>query len=588
MTLLTDPSAATTAQRLSVVLKKLAYAFLLVLAVGGLGIELLGVASGGISVGVVPGLVVLTALVPFGHRAPVRYGSVAAGVLVADTVALVLTGSDTYLAPLGGFLPTETLVGLLFVLYLCWRSPAGSAVVVTGALVASAVLSVLLRGVLGGFLDVDALPRTAVLGGIQLFFAVGTGLYLRSRRTYASDNPTLRLLISQLPAIVVLGSMLMLQTLSLSGPPLSAAIVLIASVTTSVLAVFGPARPSEATVLGAVTLVLMAALLWLLPYSAATSQPIPLAVVMAGLVLTTNVSRLAEVGDAARAVGAEVAAVVFALVVIPNETSFLELFGQIFLGGVAFGFAVGFGVYFRMRENSRRQMVEAAAASAQHNERMALARELHDIVAHHVTGIVVQAQAASMVARTSPETASEALDTITDSGTEALAAMRRLVASMRGTEPAGATPATERATVDLEADLAELVNGTGDGTSDQRAPRVDLAVDLDRTVPQEVARSALRLVQESVTNSEKHALDVSVIQVSVTARNEVLRVRVTDDGSGTRAVPPGGSGGYGLVGMRERVELLGGRFSAGRGEHIGWRVEAWLPMSAPEEEDESR
>jgi signal transduction histidine kinase len=77
----------------------------------------------------------------------------------------------------------------------------------------------------------------------------------------------------------------------------------------------------------------------------------------------------------------------------------------------------------------------------------------------------------------------------------------------------------------------------------------------------------------------KHALGAKTVQVQVTMGADELHVKVSDDGVARRTDPVGGSGGYGLVGMRERVELLGGRFSAGPASPVGWRVEAWLPIA---------
>jgi signal transduction histidine kinase len=206
---------------------------------------------------------------------------------------------------------------------------------------------------------------------------------------------------------------------------------------------------------------------------------------------------------------------------------------------------------------------------------MALARELHDVVAHHVTGIVVQAQAALMVAENNPGVAVPALEKIERSGTEALKAMRTLVGSLRdGTAAwaAGDTGMAEQATTDLAGDLAGLAeNFTG--------PPVELELDLPDQLPHEVGRSVLRLVQESLTNVGKHAPDASVVRVLVAVTlSDILHIRVADDGTQRPADPAGGSGGYGLVGMRERVELLGGRFDAGPSGYVGWSVEAWLPL----------
>nr|WP_246300470.1 histidine kinase [Actinopolyspora biskrensis] len=210
---------------------------------------------------------------------------------------------------------------------------------------------------------------------------------------------------------------------------------------------------------------------------------------------------------------------------------------------------------------------------------MALARELHDVVAHHVTGIVVQAQAGFTVAERNPQAARESLERISASGTEALTAMRRLVGSMRDAESSASGGIGGHPSTDLRADLRELVErdgaaGTGVGTR--------LEVELATEVPQEVARSALRLVQEAVTNSEKHGRDVSVVDVTVRTVARELLVRVEDDGSPGGGSPAGGSGGYGLVGMRERIELLGGTLAAGPAPRSGWQVEARLPLTESE------
>jgi signal transduction histidine kinase len=97
-------------------------------------------------------------------------------------------------------------------------------------------------------------------------------------------------------------------------------------------------------------------------------------------------------------------------------------------------------------------------------------------------------------------------------------------------------------------------------------------------VPPELAQSVIRLVQESLTNARKHAAGVSRIDVDVRTGDGVVRVRVADDGTSQHTSPVGGSGGFGLVGMRERVELLGGSFNAGPTGGSGWTVVAELPL----------
>ncbi|WP_189157454.1 sensor histidine kinase [Lentzea pudingi] len=222
--------------------------------------------------------------------------------------------------------------------------------------------------------------------------------------------------------------------------------------------------------------------------------------------------------------------------------------------------SVGSGMYFRARDNERASQLAASVAAAQNAERMALARELHDVVAHYVTAIVVHAQAGQLNREI------DVLPVIASSGTEALTAMRRLVGTMRDeSSPAG--PAASSSLMD---DVRELAAESG-------LP-VRLTSDLRDAVPQELARSVLRLVQESLTNTQKHASAVSSVEVSLSSGDGVLHLAVLDDGVAS-GVPVGGSGGYGLVGMRERVELLGGTFSAGRREPTGWTVRAELPIT---------
>nr|WP_246381597.1 histidine kinase [Prauserella isguenensis] len=229
---------------------------------------------------------------------------------------------------------------------------------------------------------------------------------------------------------------------------------------------------------------------------------------------------------------------------------------------------------------------------------MALARELHDVVAHHVTGIVVQAQAVRIVAEQNPHVVADSLGQIENAGTEALAAMRRLVRSMRG-EAGDAGAGTgeqsgpgEQATTDLDSDLRKLATSAVHGVP------VQLDVDVPPGLPQEVARSALRIVQEALTNVSKHASGAAAAWVTVRGGNgdpesgdgrDQLHIRVADDGGPGDPGPLAAVGGYGLVGMRERVELLGGTLTAGRprdrdGERDdGWVVEAWLPLQGEEE-----
>ncbi|MET1074661.1 MAG: histidine kinase [Umezawaea sp.] len=342
------------------------------------------------------------------------------------------------------------------------------------------------------------------------------------------------------------------------------------------LAVLTPLRPFD-TALAAATAVLVGSVL-LRIVDVAPSVPIA-----GGLVISETAALMALIAILVRqeprwralvAVLVLIAVTVASRWIRPDYYEGLEyggpsLWSSLITGSVMLVLSLGTGLYFRSRDRERTRGVEAEILEAQHAERMALARELHDVVAHYVTSIVVHSQAAEAVLELNPDAAREVLPVITNSGTEALAAMRRLVGTLRGSEVAG------HGEVDSTSDLAEDLRAV----ADQSNLPVHLEFDLTDQVPPEFERSVLRLVQESLTNSRKHASDVSRVDVSVSTKEGAVHVRITDNGRGTRQVPIGGSGGYGLVGMRERVELLGGAFTAGTRSGDGWEVRASIPIS---------
>ena len=220
--------------------------------------------------------------------------------------------------------------------------------------------------------------------------------------------------------------------------------------------------------------------------------------------------------------------------------------------------AVTAGRYRRLLERSRAEKAAAAEERARRDERLDMARELHDVVAHHVTGMLVQAQAALVVAEQDKGKACAMLNGIIDGGTDALGAMRLMVKTLRDNGAAAATG-------DLSADLLQLVEKSG--------LQVRANVELASEVPPELGRSVLRLVQEALTNVRKHAVDATDVEVDVRLGAGAVMLSVVDNGTAR----PSHSGGFGLVGMRERVHELGGRFFAGAtGE--GWLVTAELPL----------
>jgi signal transduction histidine kinase len=349
-----------------------------------------------------------------------------------------------------------------------------------------------------------------------------------------------------------------------------------------VLAVLTPRRPFDSAVSAAAAVVASSVLLRLVDVGVQS-------VIVASLLITETAALMALIAILVRQESRGRAAIgVSVLVVVTAATAWIRpafwfqytdgtrhaftppLWPNLIIGGVLLVLSLGTGLYFRSRDRERGRAVEAEVLAAQHAERMALARELHDVVAHYVTSIVVHSQAAEAVLELNPDAAREVLPVITNSGTEALAAMRKLVGTLRGSEPAGS--GSVDSTSNLAADVRLVVEESG-------LP-VDLRFDLTDQVPPEFERSVLRLVQESLTNSRKHAADVTEVEVSVATKEGMVHVRVADNGRGTRQVPVGGSGGYGLVGMRERVELLGGTFTAGARTGGGWEVRAQIPIAA--------
>ncbi|WP_461087442.1 sensor histidine kinase [Streptomyces deserti] len=228
--------------------------------------------------------------------------------------------------------------------------------------------------------------------------------------------------------------------------------------------------------------------------------------------------------------------------------------------------ALGVGLSLRRLDDR----AKATAKQVRRAERLELARELHDIVAHHITGMLIQAQAAQVVARRDPEKVSDSLTEIETAGFEAMAAMRRVVGLLRDTDDAApASPGPEG--------LSTLVERFS-----RQGPKVRLhAPDDDTEWPPEVTSTVYRIVQEALTNVLRHARHARCIDVTVGRDAEAVTVEVADDAPPNSARPHH-RGGYGLIGMRERVETLGGSLSAGPRPGAGWSVRATLPIPTRE------
>ncbi|NEC88493.1 sensor histidine kinase [Streptomyces sp. SID12501] len=230
----------------------------------------------------------------------------------------------------------------------------------------------------------------------------------------------------------------------------------------------------------------------------------------------------------------------------------------------------GLAGYLRVLDHRRR----VAVTETQRAERLAMAADLHDFVAHHVTGILVQTQVAQLLATTDPERLNTILTDVERSATEALASMRRTVGLMREVPETGNTG--RHPAGDLAA-LPELVEGFSGPVGPKAALHRDPSV--PEGLPHEVQVAAYRVVQEALTNVRRHAADATEVTVGLAHDGRVLEVTVCDDGrGGTRLPQAARGGGFGLVGLTERVTALGGALRTGPSpEHRGWEVTATLP-----------
>ncbi|OLT07376.1 two-component sensor histidine kinase [Pseudonocardia sp. CNS-004] len=213
----------------------------------------------------------------------------------------------------------------------------------------------------------------------------------------------------------------------------------------------------------------------------------------------------------------------------------------------------------------------AAAEKVRREERMELARELHDVAAHHLTGIVVQAQAAQLVARKRPDRQAGPLADIEAAGSDALCAIRRVVGLLRdGDDAVPVQPGFEQLS-----GMVRQFEGRGG------APAVHLRVpDGEPLRPSEVTSTVYRVVQESLTNIARHAPAARSVTVDVARDLRSVTVEVTDDAPA--AATRSHRDGYGLIGMRERVEALGGTLRAGPHGDAGWSVRVTLPLPPSE------
>nr|WP_026360551.1 sensor histidine kinase [Amycolatopsis nigrescens] len=209
-------------------------------------------------------------------------------------------------------------------------------------------------------------------------------------------------------------------------------------------------------------------------------------------------------------------------------------------------------------------------------ERSRIARELHDVVAHAVSVMVVQADGASYAIKSNPALAERAVQTISETGREALGDLRRLLDVLRNEDSDG-EPRVPQPDTEALGELAERVRTAGVPV------RLELTGELTG-LPAGVSLGVYRIVQEALTNTLKHAGPGARAEVRVRQDDDVVEVEVCDDGAGRarQLVPPAVAGplpgGNGLIGMRERAHVFGGELEVGPQPGGGWRVHATLPV----------
>lgn len=229
------------------------------------------------------------------------------------------------------------------------------------------------------------------------------------------------------------------------------------------------------------------------------------------------------------------------------------------------------GLVERARQAER--MAERDIALAAQDERSRIAREMHDVVAHGLSVMVVQADGARYAAPKDPQAAVDALETIAATGRESLQEMRRLLGLLRVGD-SGVAPQPRLEDVPhlvSEATAAGMQVESDFGDEPDGPDRLALS-----TVPEGVGLAVYRVVQEALTNVRKHAGPGARVQVRVVRASRHIEFSVTDDGYG--AATPSDGAGLGLLGMEERVSVHGGSLDCGPGIGGGWRVQGRIPL----------
>ncbi|MFG2627286.1 sensor histidine kinase [Streptomyces sp. NPDC048473] len=250
-----------------------------------------------------------------------------------------------------------------------------------------------------------------------------------------------------------------------------------------------------------------------------------------------------------------------------------ELLFSLFVFAAAYAFgrlAVTRKAYLRAVEDRARQLelthrIEAEQAAAR--ERARIAREMHDILSHAVSLMIVQAEAGPVAVRTAPQRAEAAFDAISETGRDAMVQLRRMLGVLRENESVPGAPREPQPVLDELPGLVERVRGSGLEISyEVTGPARPIGLAVEATV--------YRIVQEALTNVVKHAA-ADMVSVQLDYRTRALIITVTDDGSGSA-----GGAGMGLIGIGERAAAHGGTADTGPGPGgRGFRVRVTIPQT---------
>jgi len=266
--------------------------------------------------------------------------------------------------------------------------------------------------------------------------------------------------------------------------------------------------------------------------------------------------------------GASLVVVVGSIVIVGDADATIPM--PVFWSELAKAVLIAIGAWVlglstkRWAERTEHLAARAERAAAQ--ERVRIARELHDVVSHHMSVISLQAGVSRYLLDTDPAAARTALATVEDESREALSEMRRLLEVLRPEQPADVELRPQPGLADLES-LVERTRAAGVPVEVAVSGRL-------RTLPSGPDLCAYRVVQESLTNVIKHA-GPATVRIGLDYGEDTLTLRVADDGAGPVSPPRAGQG---IRGMRERAELYGGTLEAGPRDEGGFAVEARIPV----------